>query len=125
MTTVFPVHGSLVEALGGHPDGDAGEGSLPAMAFGRLGLQLGPGLAQPVQPPGLAGQRCGQLVPAGVAEEPVLALVGVGGLPQDLGDFGLELVVGARLALSEALPAAWSRPERRYPPGASRRWRTA
>ena len=67
-------------------------GVLPS---GGLGLQLGLGLAQPRQPVGLAGELWGQLVAAGVAEQPILALVGFGGLLEDLGDLGLELVVGA------------------------------
>ena len=67
-------------------------GVLPS---GGLGLQLGLGLAQPRQPVGLAGELWGQLVAAGVAEQPVLVLVDLGGLAQDLGDFGLELVLGA------------------------------
>jgi hypothetical protein len=62
---------------------------------GGLGLQPRLSLAQPRQPVRLAGQRLGQLVAAGVAEQLVLALVGRGGLAEDLGNLGLELVVGA------------------------------
>jgi hypothetical protein len=43
----------------------------------------------------VCGLGLGQLVAAGVAEQPILVLVGRGGLAQDLGDLGPELVVGA------------------------------
>jgi hypothetical protein len=62
---------------------------------GGLGLQLGLGLPQAGQPIGLAGKGFGQLVAAGIAEQPILALVGLGRLAQDLGDLFFELVVGA------------------------------
>ena len=45
--------------------------------------------------PTFAGQRGRQLVAAGVAEQPVLVLVGLGRLAQDLVDLGLELGQGA------------------------------
>jgi hypothetical protein len=61
---------------------------------GGLGLQLGLGPAQPRQPARLACELRGQLVAAGVPEQPVLVLVGLGGLPQDLGNLRFELVVG-------------------------------
>jgi hypothetical protein len=59
------------------------------LALGRLGLQEDLGLPQPRQPAGLGGQRFGEFIPTGVAVLPVVALVGLGGLPQDLGDLGL------------------------------------
>jgi hypothetical protein len=65
------------------------------LALGRLGLQLRLGLPQPCQPAGLAGQRGGQLVPAGVAVLAVLLLVSLGGLAQDPGDLFLALGLGA------------------------------
>jgi hypothetical protein len=52
-------------------------------------------LAQPRQPVGLARQLRGQLVSAGVAEQPILRLVGLGGLAEDLGDLGLDPLLGA------------------------------
>jgi hypothetical protein len=74
-----------------------GGNALPVglLPRGGLGLQLRLGLAQPRQPVGLAGQCGRQLVAAGVTEQPILALVGLGGLPEDLGDLGLKLGVGA------------------------------
>jgi hypothetical protein len=77
-------------------------GLLPG---GGLGLQPGLGLPQPGQPPRLAGQRRWQLVPAGVAEQPVLVLVGLGRLAQDLGDLA-SILSWVRLALSAVLPAS-------------------
>jgi hypothetical protein len=80
------------------PGSSGGRGDplrIPLLALRRLGLQPRLGLAQPRQPAGLAGQRLGQLVPVGVAEQPILALVGLGGLAQELGALGLELVEGA------------------------------
>jgi hypothetical protein len=68
---------------------------VPLLARGRLGLQQRLGLAQPIQPAGLAGKRRGQLVPTGVAEQLVLAPVDRGGLAQDLGDLFFELLEGA------------------------------
>jgi hypothetical protein len=83
-------------ALGGRGDG-AGSDPLriALLTFGRLRLQVGLGLSQPRQPIGLATKGFGQLAAAGVAEELVFMLVGLGGLAQDLGDLGLELVEGA------------------------------
>jgi hypothetical protein len=74
---------------GGDPLGEA------LLAFGGLGLQPCLGLPQPGQPTRLAGQRFGQLVPTLITKQSVLALVGVGGLAQDLGDLGVEPVKGA------------------------------
>src|SRR6266511_5362965 len=68
---------------------------IPALALGRLSLQQGLGLPQPGQPAGGAGELGRELVPAGIPEQLILLLVGFGGLPQDLGDLVLELVVGA------------------------------
>jgi hypothetical protein len=68
---------------------------IPALALGRVGFQLRLGLAQPCEPAGLGGERGGQFVPAGVAVLAVLALVERGGLAQDLGDLGFELLLGA------------------------------
>jgi hypothetical protein len=74
---------------GGGPLGEA-----PG-TFGRLRLQQRLGLAQSRQPSDLAGQRRGQLIPTRVAEQPVLVLVGLGGLAEDLGDLALQPVQGA------------------------------
>jgi hypothetical protein len=60
--------------VGGHP---LLVGLLPG---GGLGLQLRLGLAQPGEPISLAGKLRGQLVAAGVPEQPILVLVGLGGL---------------------------------------------
>jgi len=82
-------------ALGPGCGGQRGDPLLiPPLAFGRLGLQQGLGVAQPRQPAGLGGQRLGELVPTGLAVLQVLALVGLGGLPQDLGSLALDLVSG-------------------------------
>jgi len=83
-------------ALGAGGGGSRGDPLGEALlAFGCLRLQPGLGLAQPGQPAGLAGQGLGQLVATGIPEQAILVLVGLGGLPQDLGDLALELVVGA------------------------------
>jgi hypothetical protein len=82
-------------APGAGRGGQPGDPLLVApLALGRLGLQKGLGLAQPRQPAGLGGERLGELVPTGLAGLEVLALVGLGGLPQDLGDLRLDLVEG-------------------------------
>src|SRR6266545_3427322 len=66
--------------LGGRRCGVGGDSLLVGLLpRGGLGLQLGFGLTQPRQPVGLAGQRLGQLVATGVAEQRILALVGLGG----------------------------------------------
>jgi hypothetical protein len=82
-------------ALGPGRGGQLGDPLLiPPLALGRLGLQEGLGLPQPRQPAGFGGQRLGQLVPTGWAVLQVLVLVGLGGLAEDLGDLGLELLPG-------------------------------
>ena len=82
--------------LGGRRCGVGGDSLLVGLLpRGGLGLQLGFGLTQPRQPVGLAGQRLGQLVATGVAEQRILALVGLGGLAEDLGDLSLDLLLGA------------------------------
>jgi hypothetical protein len=63
---------------------------IAALAVGGRGLQQGLGLSQPGQSAGLAGQRLREFVAAGSAVRKVFALVGLGGLAQDLGDLGLE-----------------------------------
>jgi hypothetical protein len=73
-------------------------GGLPLLvallASGGVGLQPGGGLPQPGQPAGLPGERSGQLVAASRPVLRILALVGLGGLPEDLGDLGVQLGQG-------------------------------
>jgi hypothetical protein len=82
-------------ALGSGRGGQLGDPLLvAALPLGRLSFQQCLGLAQPRQPAGLGGQRGGELVPTSVAVLQVVTLVGLGGLPQDLGYLRLDLVVG-------------------------------
>jgi hypothetical protein len=82
-------------ALGPGRGGQRGDPlRIPALPRGRLGLQERLGLAQPLKPADLGGQRLGQLVPTRRAVLVVLGLVGLVGLPQDLGDLRLEPPAG-------------------------------
>jgi hypothetical protein len=83
-------------AAGSGRDGQLGDPLLvAALAFGRLGFQLSLGLLQPGQPAAGVGQLGRELVLAGGPLLAVLGLVGLGRLPQDLLDLGLDLVEGA------------------------------
>jgi hypothetical protein len=68
---------------------------IPPLALGRVGFQQRLGLLQPGQPAGLAGQLGRELVISGRAVLVVVGLVGLGGLPQDLGDLHFERGQGA------------------------------
>jgi hypothetical protein len=89
---------------------------ITVLALGRVRFQPHLGLPQPGQPPGRVGQRGRELVTAGLAMLAVLALVGLGRLPQDLGDLGLDLVQ-VRLALLAAtlVPSSAMSPRRIRP----------
>jgi hypothetical protein len=83
-------------ALGPGRGGQLRDPSLvAALAFGRLGLQPRLGLLQASQAAAGVDQLGRELIPVGLAMEAVLALVGLGRLPQDRCDILLELGQGA------------------------------
>jgi hypothetical protein len=91
-----PDAGPGLLALGPGRGGQLGDPLLiPPLALGRVGFQQRLGLLQPGQPAGLAGQLGRELVAARRAVLVVLGPVGLGGLPQDLGNLRLELGQGA------------------------------
>jgi hypothetical protein len=96
LVTPAGLEGGRRFTLGGGRGGAGGGrfGEAPD-TFGRLRLQQGLGLPQPRQPSGLGGERLGQLVVTRLAVFEIVALVGRGGLAQDLGDLGVEPVQGA------------------------------
>jgi hypothetical protein len=61
------------------------------LPLGRLGFQPRLGLLQAGQPPARAGQLGRELIAPGATARVVLGLVGLGRLPQHLGDLLLEL----------------------------------
>jgi hypothetical protein len=86
---------SLWSALGGRGRGDGSNPlRIPLRAFGRLSLQPGLGLAQPVQPIGLVGQRGGSSSPR-TSPDSGLRAGRLGGFSENLGDLVFELVEGA------------------------------
>jgi hypothetical protein len=88
--------GSWSLAAGPGRGGQLGHPLLIALlAGGGLGLQLGLGPLQSGQPLGPPGQGSRQLVAAAGAVLLIVGPVGLGGLPEQLGDLLFELGVGA------------------------------